>query len=171
VARKLEELFLQHAANLYGIFDSLFDFKYDKRTLYERYKEVLKDKETLRELDLVYQLHQAQDKKIRVLKEIRNKHSAHIATDEFYAWQGIKNEAIKKDVPVAIGESQKATDWFFTLDLDQIFGHLRNNILKDSINVQEDVYKIITEYTLRLIKLFAQIGKELFDGFIIRREE
>ena len=168
--KKLNELFLQHAANLYEIIFSLFNDKYDKRTLYERYKEALKDAETLQGLDKLRKELESKDREILVLKEIRNKHSAHVATDGYYAWQGIKNVATNRDIPVAVGESRKAGDWFFTLDLDQIFGHIKNNILKESVNVQEDVYRIITQYTLRLIKLFAQIGKELFEGFDIREE-
>jgi hypothetical protein len=168
--KKLNELFLQHAANLYEIIFRLFNDKSDKRTLYARYKEALKDEETLQELDRLRKELESKDREILVLKEIRNKHSAHIATDGYYAWQGIKNIATNRDIPVAVGESRKAGDWFFTLDLDQIFGHIKNNILKESVNVQEDVYRIITQYTLRLIKLFAQIGKELFEGFDIRED-
>ena len=168
--KKLNELFLQHAANLYEIIFSLFNDKYDKRTLYERYTDALNDAGTLQELDRFRQQLESKDKEVLVLKEIRNKHSAHIATDGYYAWQGIKNKATNKDISVAVGESRRAEDWFFTLDLDQIFGHIKNNVLRESSNVQEDVYKIITQYTLRLIKLFAQIGRELFEGFEIREE-
>jgi hypothetical protein len=117
--KKYDDLMLQHAANLYEIIRCLYDEEYGK-SLYQRYKEALKDKETLKELEALKGTLESDGKEIRVLKDIRNKHAAHIATDGFYVWQSISDTPMNRDLRVGIGEARTEGGWFFMLDTSQI---------------------------------------------------
>jgi len=159
-ARKTEELFLAHGANLYEVLHRMQDAEYGK-SLHDRYKDKLRDRQTLSVLDGLMDLVKSDDRSIRVLEAIRNKHSAHIATDNFYIWNNISEKPNDRDIPVGVGESNKHGDWFFTLDSGLLFAHIGTTILRDSKNVRHDVITIIKEYSVRLIDLFVRIGKEL----------
>lgn len=168
-ARRLEELYLAHGANLYEVLDSMGQRDRDSKNLFLRYKETLEDESTLAELDRLMNLMKHPDAEIRVLAAVRNKHTAHVATDEHYFWQTITEGEIDRDIQVGVGDTDNRIDFHFTLDMGQIYEHIKRNLLSQSTDVVEDVHKVVDAYTGVLSRLFTAIGKELFKDRLFKR--
>ena len=167
--KKIGELLFQHAANLYEVMHSVFDSTAGP-SLYDRYLQELKNPDTLKSLKELKDLYAPENKAVRVLEAIRNKHSAHIATDSFYAWQSITDSPADQDIIIGVADTEREADWYFTVDLGQIYNYIQKNIFQGSEDTQEAIKQIISQYSAFLLILFGKIGEELFKGKLIMRE-
>ena len=139
-------------------------------SLYDRYLQELKNPDTLKSLKELKDLYAPENKAVRVLEAIRNKHSAHIATDSFYAWQSITDSPADQDIIIGVADTEREADWYFTVDLGQIYNYIQKNIFQGSEDTQEAIKQIISQYSAFLLILFGKIGEELFKGKLIMRE-
>jgi hypothetical protein len=167
--KMIDELELQHGANLYEVINQLFQKTQNQRALYRMYCEAVKGEETIRLLDELKDDYDRSSKEVRVLEAIRNKHAMHVPIDRGFTDLLIAGYSPGEDTLVGLGESK--TDWFFTFDTAQLYEFIQKTLLSDpSEKVAERIFEIIREYNKRLHNLFSLIATELFGGVLGYRE-
>jgi hypothetical protein len=154
-ANRYREVYYHHASTLFEVFYLL------DKDLLKKYKRYI-DKNLLQDIESIVNKYKSRkDIQIELLRDIRNKHAYHIAYDDNYFNNFIKDGANIKDYKIGICESKQEKDIIYTIDMDLFMTYLISKYQKTEVELYDLMDKAIKDYTNIIIKLFTKILAEL----------
>jgi hypothetical protein len=150
-AKKFMELVFNQAAAIYEVIEVL------EKDLLHKYKAYIAEKQYLELHQIVKDWKSKKVEDLEIIKDIRNKHSSHIAHDENYIHQLITDDPALFDLKIASGESSLENRYFYTLDASFLIGYLMKTYKKEELEMYIKVKDCITDYTKLLYGAFDKI--------------
>ena len=150
-AKKYLELLLVQAAQIWEV---LIAFREE---LCDKMKPFLKP-DTWNDLnDLVSILRSTNIGDYRILKDIRNKHSFHLATDDDYIYSIINDEPMKEDLEIGLGETTRTSDYFYSLDHRILFSYLMKKYNLAEGPLHGKINELINTTSIKLLEIINKI--------------
>jgi len=154
-AKRYVEVLYHQASALYEVFYIL------DKDLLRRFKGQISDNLYAKMNDIVVKYRKKNDRRIEVLRDIRNKHGYHIAYDNDYIWKYITDKPSRWDLKIGIGNSTIEQDLIYTMDNDLFITYMMDKYSMSDTEVYDYIKKCITEYADIIIDLFRDVLEEL----------
>ena len=154
-AKRYVEVLYHQASAIYEVLYVL------DKDLLKKYNGQISDSLYEKLNDIVSRYRKKSDKRIEVLKDIRNKHGYHIAYDNDYIWKYITDKPSRYDLKIGIGNSTIEQDLIYTMDNDLFVTYIMDKYSMSEIEVNDYIKKCIKEYADIIIDLFRDILEEL----------
>jgi hypothetical protein len=149
--KEFTELMLFHASMIWEIMYLVFN------SLGESYRGYIKETNQNYIDELIEQIRSKRDDNIEILREIRNKHSFHIADDIRYAIPFFTDGKARWDYKIGICRSSTEEDLFYSIEDTILMGYLAKRFSKNEIEVFDLLQDSVTKYTKELYDLFNSI--------------
>ena len=163
----IELIFPYQASSLWEIYVAIRD------DLKEKGKKILPDN-LVKELEkITEEMNDTKNYEMKILKDIRNKHSFHLSVDKNYVFSQITEDTANSDIRIGFGETERECDYFYTLDYEMLFSFLSSKYNYTKENIHEEIFSIINKHSKRLIDLFNSILSGILprNSYIINEEE
>jgi len=154
------EILLFNASSIWEVLDLL------NKDLAKRMKGTISDELQKRVDKIILLIKSGKDESINILKDIRNKHSFHIAYDKNYALSFFKDGPSRWDMKIGMLASTREEDIVYTIEDEILMSYLMREFNKTENEVFDLIIESISKYVQELLNLFNSILFELVDSKI-----
>jgi len=158
IAKQYFGLLYFQASSLWEIVNVL------RKDLYSKYLKYLSDELNIEIKKIVDASSNDSDIRLKIIRDIRNKHAYHIASDKDYIYKFIDNEPSRYDLRIGFASSTVEKDIIYTLEDGILISYLMKKYNLDELSMYNKVIDSVMEYTDILLKLFNKILEELMKG-------
>jgi hypothetical protein len=132
-----------------------------QKDLCEKYRGTISAELQKRIDDIVETTKSNKDDEIKILREIRNKHSFHIAHDDHYAMSFFSDEVPRWDYKIGVFETTMEGDIYYTMEDHILVGYLMREFNKNENEIFDILMSALIKYSRGLLELFNSIFAEL----------
>ena len=106
------------------------------------------------------------DIRLKIIQDIRNKHSFHIAHDDKYAFSSIDDKPTRSDFRIGYAESLEEIDIIYTIENGVLISYLKKKYMLSEADTYDKIITAVNEYSEILFDLFNDIFKKIMSDKI-----